>query len=114
MAVVESTRVELIEQVADLIELSLSLTVEQKDWLQDRLPSLSGDQLEKLVDIFESENERKNDLLKNFFEKHPELYDRYNRDTRDTVSSAYRDIERQELVNEETIMNDLLQELNLT
>ena len=105
-------RKSLIDQVATLIEMSIVLTAIQKDWLVLQLPSLGDEQLQKLVLAFEGESAKKDELIQNFFEKHPDLYDGYRRSTREVVTVAYAGIEKKAMNEEEQMMNDLLIQLN--
>ena len=103
------TREELTQQLKHLITLSIGLKFEQKGELIGRLESLSDAQLQQLVQVFEQEKARKEQLLSDFFQKNPQLYQEFERFSQHHVDQIYREVEEGELSQEQQQMENLLQ-----
>ncbi|MDP2691788.1 MAG: hypothetical protein Q8O95_05300 [bacterium] len=103
------TREDLEKTVKQLIMLSIGLEFEEKDKLIRKLPSLTGEQLGQLKLAFDEENERKDQMLSDFFGKNPELFPEFERFSKDHVNSIFRNVEKGELVEEQQKMEKLLQ-----
>lgn len=103
-----SSNQELIKEVKQLILLSIGLKFEEKGALIMKLQSFSEEKLNRLKQVFEEENQRKQELLGKFFQEHPELYADFERFSKQHVDSIYEEVEQSELGAEETRMKQLL------
>jgi len=101
-------REELQKNVKQQIMLSIGLNFEEKGELIEKLPSLSEDQLKQLSAVFDEENKRKEQLLGEFFSKHPDLYPEFERFSKDHVTKIYHNVEEDEKTSEESRMQELL------
>jgi len=99
---------ELMKVVKQQIMLSIGLSFEEKDKLIRKLPSLDDKKLAQLKAVFDEENKRKEEMLGDFFAKHPELYTEFERFSREHVDSIYDEVESGEEVAEEALIKKLL------
>lgn len=103
-----SSNQELIKEVKQLILLSIGLKFEEKGALIMKLQSFSEEKLNRLKQVFEEENQRKQELLGKFFQEHPELFADFERFSKQHVDSIYEEVEQSELGTEEERMKQLL------
>ena len=102
------TREQQEKLVKQLIMLSMGLKYEEKEKLLSNIKTYSDEQLQQLQAVFDEENKRKQDMLSTFFEEYPDLYPEFERFSKDHVSGIYREVESDELQEDEQKMNQLL------
>lgn len=100
--------VSLTQQVQQQIALSIGLSPEEKNRLLESLPKLSEAQMTQLQQIFREEQDRKEKLLSDFFEKNPNLFPIYDRMTKQQVHGMYTHVEQHEKQSEEQRLEVLL------
>ena len=98
----------LLAQVERQINLSISLSLEQKGALQQKLSSLDTAQVAQLHQIFQEEEQLKNKALSDFFTQHPEMLEEFERFVQKKVFDAYLKIETAERPLEEQKMDAVL------
>lgn len=109
MAETNLQRDDLMKQLQQLITLSIGLKFEEKDQLMGKLPALSDAQLQQLIQVFEQEKTRKEQLLSEFFSKNPQLYHQFERFSQEHVNEIYEKVEDEEQGQEQADMEALLQ-----
>lgn len=102
------SREELQKTVKNQIMMSIGLEYEAKGKLIQKLPSLSDEQIQQLHEVFNEEVQRKEQILNDLFTKKPELYQEFEKFSRDHVNSIYREVEDGELTQENQKMEELL------
>jgi len=107
-AKVSPEREELQKTVKQQILMSIGLEFEEKGKLIQKLPELSDDKLHQLKVVFEEEDKKKKEILNDLFTKKPELYDEFEKISRNRVNSIYHNVEVGELDREEQKMEELL------
>lgn len=103
-----SSRAELEKTVKQQIMLSIGLKFEEKDQLLNKLPSLSEDQLSQLKNVFDQEQQRKEQMLSDFFAKNPKLFPDFERFSQKHVGSIYHAVETEEKSAEDKRAEELL------
>ncbi len=83
----------LLNQVKQLIMLSIGLKFAEKNELLGKLGTMNDEQLNELKGIFEAEKSRKDHIMKDFFAKHPELFPEYERLAQGRVNKIYSEVE---------------------
>lgn len=99
----------LLRDVERQINLSASLTLSQKESLKQKLVGLSSEQVAQLEDIFQEEEQLKQQALTEFFTEHPEMLEAFERFVQKKVWEAYLKIEESERKGEEVKMDHVLQ-----
>jgi hypothetical protein len=97
------------QQVAQMINLSMTLSVEKKAALKSKLTSLTDDQLDQLDAILEEEKQMTSKAMQEFFTAHPEAYAKFERMVKNKVHEVYTKIEESERPSEEQRIEEVLQ-----
>jgi hypothetical protein len=102
----------LIDDVQNLVLFSFSLSPERKDEVIRALPNLAEDKLNELKTLFEEEEKRKNEIIKDAVEKNPALAEKIEKIMREGVGNMYKEVEKSEEGVEEKEMESLLTDLD--
>lgn len=100
-----------LETVTDQILLSLALSDERRAQLLQLAPTLPKDKLQALKAIFDEEQKRKDELLKQALANDPKLVDEIDRFARENIAKMYKEVESKEHPLEEEQMEDILKQL---
>lgn len=101
----------LIAKVSFALASSLGIPLAEKKKLLQRLPGLSSAQLEKLIELFSEEENRNQDLLHRFFQKHPDLFSHYDRLSKHHVNAVFQEVEKKERKKELERMKEIAGEV---
>ncbi|HEC20909.1 MAG TPA: hypothetical protein ENI70_00140 [Candidatus Peregrinibacteria bacterium] len=105
---------ELTQKVTDLINLSISLDEAKKKETLALIPRMNEEQLNALVQLFEEEQKRKDELLQKALEKNPGLIEKLDKFAHENISAMYQEIEEKEKPLAEKELDRLIKELAKT
>lgn len=105
----DQDQVSLISKASYALASSIGIPLSEKKKIGQKLPTLSNEKLERLISLFAEEEKRNHHLLEEFFRENPDLFQDYDRLTKNHVTSLFKDVEGKEKKRETQRMKEILE-----